>query len=122
MLEKRNNENAGFDLIFKNDTFKCAFITHSPLYSYGEISEMKRHNKTDEIFVLLEGAATMLTLEDGVFKEEVLSRNAAYNVVAGTWHYLAVSPEGKLFVTECADTDRTNTDTITLDTPYRLNP
>ena len=110
----------GFDVVVKNESFKCAFITHSPAYSFGEVSEMKRHNETDEIFVLLCGRAVMLTYENGKFSGRKLLPNTEYNVHAKTWHYLAVSEDALVFVTERADTDSTNSEIITLAKPYSL--
>lgn len=110
----------GFDAVVKAENFKCAFITHSPTYSFGEVSEMKRHNKTDEVFVLLSGNAVMLIYENGEFSEHELSEKVAYNVKAGTWHYLGVSEDAMLFVAENADTDATNSDVIKLEKTYVL--
>ncbi len=110
MIETKALQNSGFDLVFKNENFKCAFISASSMYSYGEVYEMKRHNKTDEIFVLISGKATMLTIENDSFVETELSTNNTYIVGKGTWHYLAVSDGAVVFVCENADTCADNTD------------
>ncbi len=118
MIVSGKSTKSGFDKVFDNTNFKCAFITHSPDYSYGEVKVMKRHNLTDEIFVLLTGKAVMLTLADNVFTETALQENTAYNVKAGTWHYLAITEDASVFVTENADTSALNTDVLNLTTPY----
>ena len=59
---------------------------------------MKRHNNTDEIFVLLFGRAVMLTMEDGRIQSQELEQGKAYNVQKGTWHYLAVSADARDFL------------------------
>ena len=118
MLSIKGPERSGFDKFFFNDKFKCAFITHSPQYAFGKVSQMKRHNMTDEIFVLLSGIAVMLIYENGIFTQTVLEIKRSYNVEKGTWHYLALSEDALVFVTENADTDSTNTDTIELETEY----
>lgn len=120
MLVADTSKKQGFDTVVKAESFKCAFITHSPMYSFGKVSEMKRHNKTDEVFVLLSGSAVMLIYENGKFTEYKLSQKVAYNVKAQTWHYLGVSEDAMLFVTENADTDATNSDVITLENTYLL--
>ena len=48
-------------LFTRGDTFKCAFITHSDQYTFGKVSSMKRHNKSDEVFILVTGKAVLLT-------------------------------------------------------------
>ena len=120
MFTSETSKKAGFDAVIKNDSFKCAFITHSPAYAFGAVEEMKRHNETEEIFVLLNGRAVMLIYEDGLFSEYELSKNTAYNVHPKTWHYLAVSEDASVFVTEKANTDSTNSDIIKLDRVYEL--
>lgn len=120
MLKIENPSVPGFDTVVKNERFKCAFITHSPYYAFGEVDHMKRHNKTDEVFVLLTGKAVMLILENEEFEEYVLERGSAYNVTKGTWHYLAVSEDASVFVAESSDTDGTNTDVLSLSKPYQV--
>lgn len=110
MLQIKEKEKSGFDTLFTNERFKCAFISHSPMYSYGEVQEMKRHNETDEIFTLISGKATMLIYENGVFSETELEKNKAYNVLKGTYHYLAVSENALVFVCENADTTAQNSE------------
>ena len=120
MFTSENPKKSGFDAIIKNESFKCAFITLSPAYAFGSVEEMKRHNETDEIFILLNGSAVMLIYEGGIFTEYPLAKSAAYNVHAGTWHYLAVSEDALVFVTENANTDSANSDIIKLDNAYKL--
>ena len=120
MLETAMRSKEGFDTVFKTENFKCAYITKCPQYAFGEVSEMKRHLKTDEVFVLLKGEAVMLIMEDGGFSETPLKEMCAYSVKAGTWHYLGVSDDALLFVTENADTDNTNSEVIKLENPYIL--
>lgn len=118
MLKTAKPTRAGFEPIVLTERFKCAFITHGEGYTYGQVREMKRHNKTEEVFVLLSGKATLLTLEGECFEETNMVPEAAYTVCGGTWHSLAVSRDAVLFVTENSDTDRTNTDVKILDRPY----
>lgn len=118
MVKTAAPSQAGFACVVTTERFKCAFITHGEAYSYGKVEEMKRHNATEEVFVLLSGKATLLTLEGESFEETPLMPGAAYCVCPGTWHHLAVSPDAMLFVTENSDTDKTNTDVKKLDPPY----
>ena len=120
MLKIENPKPPGFDTVVMNERFKCAFITHSPYYAFGEVNHMKRHNKTDEILGRLSGKAVLLILENEEFKEYVLEVGSAYNVKQGTWHYLAVTEDARVFVAESADTDGSNTDVLTLDELYVL--
>ena len=112
MIIISNNTDSGFCPVVRNSQFICAFITPSPMYAPGKITDMKRHNDTDEVFVLLSGKAVLLT-RDNINKEcqaTQLSPDTAYTVKAGTWHYLALSPDGKIFVTKSGSINPSNTD------------
>ena len=121
MLKISKPTRSGFETIIATEHFKCAFITQSENYAFGCVREMKRHNRTDELFVLLSGNATLLIQEGEYIKEHPMVQGEVYNVTAGTWHYLAVSHDARLFVTESSDTNSTNTDTLILPNPYCLN-
>lgn len=114
MILKADSTASGFCPVVKNPQFLCAFITPSPMYAQGKITEMKRHNDTDEVFVLLSGKAVLLTRDDIKEKCQVtkLSLGTVYTVKAGTWHYLAVSDDAKVFVTENGSIDPANTEKV----------
>ena len=121
MLKIETPMNPGFDTVVMNERFKCAFITASPYYAFGKADHMKRHNNTDEIFVLLAGTAVMLIREGDTFEKIRLEQGKAYNVQKGTWHYLAVSADARVFVAESSDTSDSNTDVLPLDEGYLLS-
>lgn len=120
MIISAKSEKIGFDTVFNNENFKCAFITASKDYSFGAVSVMKKHENTDEIFVLLSGKAIMLTFENDKFKETRLCEKQAYNITKGTWHYLAVSDDAVVFVAENSDTTAENSPVLKLKTEYVL--
>ena len=119
-IYKRISTKSGFDAVIAERGFKCAYITHAAAYSFGAVTEMKRHNETEEVFVLLTGEAVMLTLEDGVFTETPLVRGEALVVAKGTYHYLGVTADASVFVVERDDTCKDNTDALALCEPYVL--
>jgi oxalate decarboxylase/phosphoglucose isomerase-like protein (cupin superfamily) len=117
MITISSNTRDGFCPVVRNPQFLCAIITHSAMYSEGKVTEMKRHNDTDEVFVLLSGNATLLTRDNINEKCQVtkLSLGTVYTVKSGTWHYLAVSADAKVFVTENGSIDPQNTDKLDVD-------
>ena len=102
---------AGFDAVVQNSAFKCAFISPGDQYAYGKVLQLKRHNDTDEVFVLLSGKAVLLTKEDdnSDYQTTLLQPKTAYNVAKGTWHHLAVSEDAVVFVTESGSMKKENT-------------
>ena len=116
-----NKSKSGFDVVLQTPKFKCALITRSEFdYGFGPVGQMKRHNDTDEVFVLLRGRAVVLIYEDGQFREYVLEPEKVYNVKASTWHNMGISEDAMVFVAENADIDPKNTDTLVLEAPYLL--
>ena len=112
MVITKRTSMKGFEPVFHTPNFKCAFITQSPQYAYGKVKEMKRHNDSDEIFVLLSGSAVLLTREEGSTEYTItpLEYQTAYNVQQGTWHYLAVSDDALVFVAESGTMKKENTE------------
>lgn len=113
MLQINIPEKKGFDAFLTNSNFKCAFITSHAQYSFGRIKLIKRHNDSDEVYVLLRGKATVVTTDnlDKEFMKTNLEYHTSYNVKAGTWHYLAVSDDAIIFVAESGKVAPENTDT-----------
>lgn len=113
MLTTFKPNKSGFDAFISNEDFKCAFITAHSQYSFGRIKLIKRHNDSDEIYVLLKGKARVVTADslEGDFCKTDLVPNIAYNVVKTTWHYLAVSDDAVIFVAESGKVSPINTDT-----------
>ena len=73
---------------------------------FSRVDELERHLKTDEIFVLLEGKATLYT-----DKEEVeMVVGSVYNVPVGVWHHIVVSEDASVLIVENADTAKDNTE------------
>jgi len=120
MVQERVASRPGFDVVCKNESFKCAFITLSDQYAYGKITTMKRHNESDEVFVLVKGKATLVTgdVDSREYIMTELKKGISYCVPAGTWHYLAVSEDALVFVTENSQVSAENTDAINIENQH----
>lgn len=113
---------AGFQPALRTERFLCAFISHAGQYAYGKVTALKRHLTSPEVFVLLRGAATLLTATPDLSCRRItdLEPGKAVCVEAGTWHYLAVSEDALIFVTENNDVSAQNTETLYLEEPYEI--
>ena len=110
MIEvKENPKNGnGFDLVHAFEGWKVAFITSAD--QYGELKVVKRHIKTDEVFVLIKGEATLFTADgDETLQTTFLKKEKLYVVQKNTWHHLQVSEDALLIVVENSDTTKENT-------------
>jgi mannose-6-phosphate isomerase-like protein (cupin superfamily) len=110
ILIKENPKNGnGFDTVHAFEGWKVAFITHAE--QYGELKLVKRHMKTDEVFVLINGEATLFTADgDEPLVVTQLQKEKLYVVQKNTWHHLRVSKDALLIVVENSDTTKENTE------------
>lgn len=117
MVLEGKSEKEGFCLVCKNDDYKCAFITCSPQYAYGKVTQLKRHRQSDEVFTLISGKATLLTGDPEYAEYDIkdLQKGVSYCVPAGTWHYLAVSRDALVFVVENSGVSAENTDAVNIE-------
>lgn len=122
MTVRLTAEGSGFYPALRTDRFLCAWITHAAQYAYGKVTAMKRHLTSPEVFVLLRGSGTLLTADADLsdWKLMELEADKAVCVEAGTWHYLAVSEDALVFVTENNDVSAENTETLFLEEPYEI--
>ena len=115
MTETFELKKGGFNRIFKSDTWLIASIGHSEMYSEENFDHMKRHLTTDEVFVLIEGSATLYTFEDEKMVETPLEKGKMCVVGKGTWHYLCASEDALITVVENKDLLPQDTERIELE-------
>lgn len=75
---------------------------------FDTITKLERHNLTDEVFILVEGEATLILGESMI--RVPMEKHKFYNVKAGVWHNVKVSRDVKIIVVENANTSKQNTD------------
>lgn len=77
-----------------------------------KIKTMQRHDRTDEVFVLIRGKVTLYTGGDGETPENIqavrLEPYKVYNVKKGVWHNHVLDEEGIVLIVENSDTEDTN--------------
>ena len=108
MIEINNTYTPGFCGMTESDTWKVVFVTPAPVY--GPLQEMKRHNDTDEVFVLIRGTATMYTLENDQVVSFPMEPDTVYNIRKGTWHHLHLQPDAFLIAAENSNISIQNTE------------
>lgn len=83
------------------------------------INNLERHNKTDELFVLLCGECTLVygNEEDGriVFRGVKMQPYTLYNIPCTLWHNAIMSRDAKIIVIEDVSTGMENSDILPLD-------
>lgn len=82
------------------------------------INNLERHNKTDELFVLIKGNCSIVTAKENgkslVFEVERMKKNTIYTIPKGLWHNTITDKETKLILIENSDTSMDNSEIFNL--------
>lgn len=108
-IEELTYSGKDFAVLKQYAGWKLGFLRYSQRFS--KFTELERHLQTDEVFVLLEGTATLYT------KTEKRSMKAGilYNIPRGIWHHIVVSPDATVLVIENSNTTKENTERMTIE-------
>ena len=108
--------------VVRGARWTVAALNYAPRFDERNIVDLERHNVTDETFVLLSGSATLIVGEDA--ERIQMEPLKIYNVRAGAWHNIFVSPDARVLVVENADTSKDNTEYLDLKTRkvFRKHP
>lgn len=112
-MEKYTYNGEDFKAVLTTDGWKIGLLKFSERFS--KFGVLERHLKTDEVFVLLNGQATLyIKNEDGSITETAMESGIVYNVPAGEWHHIVVSGDALVMVVENSDTSKENTEKVTI--------
>ena len=113
LVEITSHDGPGFQPLAIFGAWRVALMNDDPAkYRRETVPYMERHNKTDEVFALLEGNCTLLIGDGdetpGTITALPMDPNKLYNVKQGVWHNLLGTPEMKLLIVENSDVSRSN--------------
>ena len=94
----------GFQVLKEFESWKIGYLRYNDRFS--KFDQFERHMETDEVFVLLEGSATLYTDEESC----EMVRHALYNIAKGVWHHIVVSEDATVLVVENSNTTKENTE------------
>ncbi|SET75656.1 hypothetical protein SAMN05443270_1272 [Lacrimispora sphenoides] len=108
----------GMQRVFENEKWTVGIKNWKPANDVTGIDCLERHNKTDELFVLVEGACTLAYanesekgLEFGVVN---MQPNKVYNIPATLWHNTITQKDTKMILIEDSNTSMNNSDILEL--------
>ena len=104
----------GYLRLVNNGKWTLATLNWAPRFEECNIADLERHNLTDEVFVLLQGKATLLIGEKAERVE--MQPLKYYNIRAGIWHNIFVSKDARVLIGESSNTSKDNTDYLSLAT------
>ena len=111
-------EGEGMQRVFENEKWTVGIKNWKPANDITGIDCLERHNKTDELFVLIDGSCTLIYanetengLDIGTVKMEP---NKVYNIPATLWHNTITKKDTKMILIEDSNTSMANSDIYNL--------
>ena len=117
-IENYAFEGEGMQRVFENEKWTVGIKNWKPANDITGIDCLERHNKTHELFVLVEGSCTLIYanetesgLELGAVKMEP---DKVYNIPATLWHNTVTCKDTKMILIEDSNTSMENSDILAL--------
>ena len=107
-LEILEYEGDGYDATMNFGEWRVAIANYIDDFDREKCTRLERHLKTDEVFVLLWGKATLITGLD--MKETPMETGKLYNVKLGVWHALFMERGSKVLIVEEDSTSEKNSE------------
>jgi mannose-6-phosphate isomerase-like protein (cupin superfamily) len=115
-----SHEGEGMSPVYKNENWMVGIKNFKPVNAIKSLNSLERHNKTDELFALLEGSCTLVSAvetKNGLaFETTVMERGLVYCIPATLWHNTITTPGTKMVLIEAPDTSMENSEVISLST------
>ncbi len=117
-IEEYSYAGEGLTRVFENEKWMVGIKNWKPANDITNIDCLERHNKTDELFVLISGKCTLLFANDNngklVIEAVDMEPLKVYNIPSTLWHNTVTVKDTKLILVEDSSTGMDNSDAIPL--------
>lgn len=117
-IELYTFDGEGMGPVYKNEQWMVGIKNFKPANAKENMDALERHNKTDELFALLEGSCTLIYANEtdkGLeFQGVKMEKGTLYSIPAALWHNTVTVPGTKMLLIERSDTCADNSDFLTL--------
>ncbi len=96
----------GYSTVMSFGAWRVAMINYSERFEEKNLIKLERHLLTDEVFVLLDGNAILVSDKERYRME----KNKIYNVIKGTWHAIALEKDSRVLIVENVETGKDNSE------------
>ena len=109
-VEIGEHRGEGYSRVIEYDFWTTALINYAPRFDEKNFEYVERHNRTDEVFILIDGTATLIVGEPDKLQYITMEKFKFYNIKKGVWHHIFLNENTKVIVVENSDTGKENTD------------
>ena len=88
--------------------WRVAYLNHGSNFLEENFEKIERHNETDEVFVLLEGSATLIVGEE--LNRIEMETHKIYNIPRGVWHHIFTTEGTRVMIVENENTTKENSE------------
>ena len=106
----------GYEPTMNFGEWRVALMNYSD--NLKSVAKYERHMLTDEVFVLLEGKATLMVGEEKTLYK--MEKFKIYNIKKAVWHATVMSEDAKLLIVENHNTSKANSEFIFYDVPEEV--
>ena len=117
-IEELTYEGEGLTRVFENTKWMVGIKNWKPANDITNTNCVERHNKTDELFVLISGKCVLIFANEveGVLVIETVDMEPmkVYNIPSTLWHNTVTQKDTKLILVEDSSTGMDNSDVLML--------
>lgn len=88
--------------------WRVAYLNYGDRFTEENFEKIERHNESDEVFVLLDGSATLIVGEE--LNRIEMEPHKLYNVPKGVWHHIFTVEGTSVLIIENEDTGLENSE------------
>jgi ureidoglycolate hydrolase len=123
VIQIREYRGEGYQPLIYFGGWRVAILNYLDGIHPTRIADMERHLETDEAFILLRGKCVLILGVNGGQAAELIpcemENEKLYNVRAGIWHTVLLSPDASVLIVENSDTGEGNSEKCQLNDELR---
>jgi len=123
LLEIKRYDGEGYRPLIDFGSWRVAVLRWLPGLEPENTDRMERHIQTDEVFVLLEGQASLIlggnSLKVDAVRPQKMEPGYFYNVKQNVWHSVVLSRDATVLIVEERNTGVANTEYCELTSEFR---